>query len=95
MQALAHVLLGVEGDAMVNPAIPEKHHAVRIDGGTRVVGNNKDRLVQLVARAAQELHDGDTGSGIQVARRFIGQDDSGLGDQCACDCHPLLLATDS
>ena len=34
-QAPVHALLGVERDVVLNLAVPEKHHAVRIRGGAR------------------------------------------------------------
>ena len=30
---------------------------------------------------------------VEVARRLVGQDQVGVGHECACDGHPLLLAT--
>ena len=47
-QALDHVLLRVERDIVQNLAVSQKHHAVRIGSGARVMRHDDDRLLQLI-----------------------------------------------
>ena len=52
--------------------------------------DNGDAVLAIELR--QRLHDLVRGAGIEVAGRLVGQQQTGLIDQGACDCDALLLA---
>ena len=56
------------------------------------MGDHDDRLSQFVDRPTQEAQDLRAGDGIQVAGRFVGEDELGACDQRAGDGDALLLA---
>src|SRR5438132_8492267 len=56
-----------------------------------VVRDDNDRAAPLVQVSQYREHFPARG-GIEVSRRLVGQDQIGVGDQCARDRNPLLLA---
>jgi hypothetical protein len=47
---------------------------------------------QLLDRLLEEAEHFGARHGVEVAGRFVGEDDGWLADQCACDGDALLLA---
>ncbi len=76
-----------------NLPIFEKDDSIRIRGGAGVVRDHDDRGVEGFAGIAQEFEDFCAGFGVEVARRFVGEDDFRFVDEGAGDGDPLLLAT--
>jgi hypothetical protein len=57
------------------------------------VGDNQHRLAHLVGHTGQQVEDELRVGGVQVAGRFVGQDDAGGVRQRARDGHALLFAS--
>jgi hypothetical protein len=91
-QALWPIVQRIKTSFVHNPTVAQEHHSVGIDGRTRIVGHDDDRLAQFVARTAQQAHDRHARPGVEIAGRFIGQHNHRLGDQCARQRYTLLLA---
>ncbi len=73
-------------------AVAQEHDAIGDRGGARVVRHDHDRLAEVGRRLAHELEDLGARLGVEVARRLVREDDSGLVDEGACDRDALLLA---
>ena len=73
-------------------AVGEDDHPVRVGGDLRVVGDDDDRLAELVDRPPQQLEHAGARLRVEVAGRLVGEDDGGRGDQRARDRDALLLA---
>ena len=61
-------------------------------GNERIVSDEDDRLALLVVQALEQTDDLCPGLAIQVASWLIRQQDSRVVNQCAGDCHTLLLS---
>jgi hypothetical protein len=59
----------------------------------RLVGHQDDGDIPLDIELVQETHHFGAVPGIEVPRRFVREQDRGLGHQRAGDGDPLLLAT--
>src|SRR5262249_30184400 len=57
-----------------------------------LVGYKDDRIA-FGMKLVEELHDFDTGLGIQIPGWFVGEDDRGVVDQCTGNGHTLPLST--
>ena len=73
-------------------AVGEEHDGVGEGRGVRVVGDHDHGLAEVVDRLAQQRQDVPAGSGVESARRLIGEDDRRPRDQGAGDRDALLLA---
>ncbi len=73
--------------AFVQVQLPACH--VRDPG---VVRDDDDRLAEIAIQRHQQRHDFLRRMGVQVAGRFVGQQQVGIGGQCPGDRHTLLLA---
>src|SRR6267143_6610874 len=68
------------------------------DGAAGGVGNvgvvrNKDERFALRVQFVEELHDLGAGNRVEIAGRFVGEDDERVVDERAGNGHALLLAT--
>src|SRR6478736_9422399 len=61
-------------------------------GGLRIVGDDQDRLSELVVQAAEERQDLLRALGVELAGRFVEEDEGRIGDDGARDRDPLLLS---
>ena len=73
---------------LVQPQLPR-----RALGSLGVVGHHDDGLALLAVHQLQQVEDLFRRRAIQVAGRFVADQQRGIGDQCPCNCHALLLAT--
>src|SRR6056297_772730 len=71
--------------------VSEEDDAVGVRRGDRVVGDHHDRLAEAVDRITQEGQDLAAGAAVEIAGRFVPEDDVRLAHQGSCDGHPLLL----
>src|SRR4051794_39088897 len=74
-------------------AVGEEHGAVGVRRGDGVMGDHDDRLAELPDGLTHEREDLGASAGVDVAGRFIGEDDLRLAGECTGHCVPLLLAT--
>src|SRR5215208_576572 len=92
---LAHQLgdvLGARDLTLVrHVAVDQRDDAVGTRGHPWVVGDDDDRLAELVHRPAQQAQHVGLGLGVQVAGRLVCEYDGGPRDQRAGDGHALLL----
>src|SRR5438552_2185380 len=72
-------------------AIPHADDAAGVGGDFARVRDQHERLPVLAVQPVDQLHELGGGIGIQVARRFVGEDDGRLGRQRTRDRHSLLL----
>src|SRR5687768_8032763 len=83
---------GAPSCLVLDDAAVEHRHAARRagrDGG--VMRDDADRG-PLVVQASEHVQDLSAGAGVEVARRFVGEDDGGLPDDGAGDRDALPLA---
>src|SRR5450631_1153245 len=71
-------------------AVLDVNHAMRVLRDVAFVGDQDDR-VSLGLQAIKQRHDLNTGLRVQVARRFVGQDDRRLVHQRSSDRNTLPL----
>src|SRR5215207_6488139 len=74
-------------------AVGQEHDPVGVGGGHGVMRHHHDGLAEGVDGLAHEGQELAAGLGVEVARRLVGEDDLGPGDQGAGRRHPLLLTT--
>ena len=77
---------------LVDLSIGEMDHALGVFGGDRIVCHHDDGHALLV-QGAQEVQDLAPGVTVEVAGRFIGDDQDRIVDQRPRDRHALLLST--
>ena len=73
-------------------AVGEEDHAIRVGRGDRVVGDHHDRLAELAHGPPHEVEDLGAGGGVEIAGRFVGEDDLRPAGQRPAHGDPLLLA---
>jgi hypothetical protein len=61
--------------------------------GARIVRHQKNGLLELLLKLAEQVQDFFGTLGVQVARGFVRHDQGRVGDDGPCDAHALLLAT--
>ena len=57
-----------------------------------VVGHDDEGALVLLLQTAEDSIDFVAGFGVEFARRFVGEDENGVFDQCPRDRHALLFA---
>ena len=72
--------------------VADDQHAVGVGGRLRVVGDEHDRLVPLLARAPQRVEDLGAGRVVEVAGRLVGEEQRRAGHERTGDRDALLLA---
>src|SRR6266404_1668830 len=79
-------------DRFVRPDEPIAHHhfALGKTGDVQLVSDHDDGDAALV-EGLEYAHHFDASAGVEIARRFVGQQNPGLVDQGAGDSNPLLL----
>src|ERR1035441_8767924 len=75
-----------------DPPVGEIDHPVRVRRGEGVVTDHDDGLAEIVDGAAEEREELGARPRVEVARRFVGEDDLGPADQRAGGGYLLLLA---
>src|ERR1017187_3019628 len=75
-----------------DPAVGEIDPPVRVRRGEGVVTDHDDGLAEIVDGAAEEREELGARPRVEVARRFVGEDDLGPADQRAGGGYLLLLA---
>src|SRR6185503_11627037 len=73
-------------------AVAEEDHAVRSRGGAGVVRDDHDGVPLFLVELAQDAQDLLPGLGVEVAGRFVSENQLGREQERACDRDPLLLA---
>src|SRR5690606_16675925 len=73
-------------------AVEEEDDPVAVGGGRGVVGDHDDRLSELVYGASHEGEELGGRVGVEIPRRFVGEDDLGTSGQSPGGGHALLLA---
>src|SRR5207244_11840262 len=63
-------------DVLDHLAVHETDHPLTVGGAHGVVRDHEDGDAELIAAASKKPHDPVTRCGVEVARRFIGQDDT-------------------
>src|ERR1039458_626703 len=76
----------------VNLPVRQFHHPLRMRRNIRVVRSNDQRGLFFDAEILEQLDDFTTGVRIEIAGRFIGQEQFRLVDERAGDGHALLFA---
>ena len=77
---------------VADPAVADDEDAVRIGGRLRVVGDEDDRLVPLLAGAPERVEDLGAGRVVEVAGRLVGEQQRRPGHERPGDGDALLLA---
>jgi len=67
-------------------------HAIAMGGECGIVGDEDERAAALAMAAEQKLDDVGAGRFVEIAGRFVGDDDGRIGRQRPGDRHALLLA---
>ena len=80
-----------EFDRVEDPPVADDVDAVGIGGGLRVVGDEHDRLVPLLARPPEGVEDLGAGRVVEVAGRLVGEQERRSRHQRAGDGDALLL----
>jgi hypothetical protein len=75
------------------PAVAQEDDALRYRCGPRVMGDDDHRLALGAIQVAQEPEHLRARARVQVARRLVGQDELGIGEERPGDRDPLLLAS--
>src|SRR5208337_2030188 len=65
---------------------------VRPRGRARIVGHHDDGLVEVFVEGLHQVQDFLGALGIEIARRLVSNQDSGIGDDCARNGNALLLS---
>ena len=73
-------------------AVFEHHDSVGPDGHGRLMGNQQNGSALLFGKLMQEQAQVLAGHRIEVAGRFVGQEDGRFTDKRPSDGHPLLFA---
>jgi hypothetical protein len=76
----------------MDPAIDEGDAAVGGGGNFGAVGDEDDGGFLLAGELGDEFDDGGAGGGVEVARRFIGEENGGLMNEGAGEGGALKLA---
>jgi len=76
----------------MDPAIDEGDAAVGGGGNFGAVGDEDDGGFLLAGEPSDEFDDGGAGGGVEVARRFIGEENGGLMNEGAGEGGALKLA---
>ena len=84
--------VGIE-DLADEAAVGEEDDTVGVAGRHGVVGHHHDRLAELTHGHAHEREDLGAGPAVEVAGRFVGEDDLGPTGQGTGHGDPLLLPT--
>src|SRR5438445_4934523 len=93
LEPVEHLLLRRVVHRVDDAPVLEEERAVGVPGGHRIVGDDDDRLTQVVDGAAHEREDLRAGARVEVAGRLVGEDDLRPAGQRTGDSDTLLLAT--
>ena len=73
--------------------VGEEQHTIGVRRGHRVVRDHDDGLIELGGCPAQQLQNLLGAAGVEGARRLVGKECVGVGDEGARDGDALLLTT--
>src|SRR5699024_4736827 len=73
-------------------AVGEEDNAVGVGGDERIVSDEHDRLPEIADRLGLDRHDLATRPGVEVAGRFVGEEDVGSSGKSPGDGGALLLS---
>ncbi len=85
------LLRGAGGRITFDAAVAQAHDAPGVIGDVGLVGDDDERMTARV-QFVEQMHDLLAGTRIEIARRFVGEDQRGLSHQCAGDGDALALA---
>src|SRR5262245_43080301 len=93
----AYLFVGAaaRGDAAVRDDLPvsARNNARTVLGNVVFVSDEKHGNSALHVQTLKDAHHLDAGARVEIAGRFVGQQDRGIGDQRARDGDALLLST--
>ena len=69
------------------------HDLIGLVGHTALVGHHDDSHAVVLVQLFEQLHHLNRRLGVEGSRRFVGQNNLRLGNQCAGNSHTLLLST--
>src|SRR5687768_1023597 len=68
-----------------DPAVAEADDAGAVLRDIHFVGDEHDRDAALTIEALEDVHDFDARARVEIARRLVGEDDRGVGDERSRD----------